>query len=65
LAAAGASGNLVDRVLRKPIGGVVDFLKIPHWPNFNLADSYIFTAATIAVFLTFFSIPPTATEALK
>ncbi len=38
----GALGNLTDRVFREPApfrGHVVDFLELPHWPVFNLADS--------------------------
>jgi signal peptidase II len=35
LLVAGAAGNLLDRVTR---GYVVDFLHIPHWPVFNVAD---------------------------
>ena len=31
----GALGNIIDRVRE---GAVVDFLKIPMWPAFNLAD---------------------------
>jgi signal peptidase II len=38
LALAGALGNLADRVLR---GYVVDFIRVPHWPVFNLADIWI------------------------
>lgn len=34
----GAVGNLVDRVYA---GKVVDFIKVPHWPAFNMADSSI------------------------
>ena len=34
----GALGNVVDRVRE---GAVVDFLKLPHWPAFNVADSAI------------------------
>ncbi len=34
----GAVGNLIDRISR---GQVVDFLKVPHWPAFNVADSAI------------------------
>lgn len=41
---AGAAGNLVDRLMR---GEVTDFLKVPNWPAFNLADS----AITIGVLL--------------
>lgn len=35
LMVAGALGNLMDRVAR---GFVVDFVKVPHWPVFNVAD---------------------------
>jgi signal peptidase II len=35
LLAGGAIGNLVDRVRH---GHVTDFIKLPHWPPFNLAD---------------------------
>lgn len=38
----GALGNIVDRVRE---GAVVDFLKLPHWPAFNVAD----TAITVGV----------------
>jgi signal peptidase II len=31
----GAAGNLIDRVRE---GGVTDFIKLPHWPAFNVAD---------------------------
>jgi signal peptidase II len=34
----GGLGNDVDRVARRSSGGVVDFLTLPHWPAFNLAD---------------------------
>ena len=40
----GAIGNLIDRLRN---GEVVDFLKVPNWPAFNLADS----AITIGVVL--------------
>lgn len=49
----GALGNLTDRLSRPPgfaRGHVVDFLMLPHWPVFNVADSSIVTAtALIAV----------------
>lgn len=34
----GAIGNLVDRIAR---GGVTDFIKLPYWPAFNVADTAI------------------------
>ncbi len=40
----GAVGNLIDRVRD---GEVVDFIKVPNWPAFNVADS----AITIGVLL--------------
>jgi signal peptidase II len=38
LVLGGALGNLVDRILR---GSVVDFIAVPYWPTFNLADAAI------------------------
>ncbi len=34
----GALGNLIDRVAN---GAVTDFIKLPHWPAFNVADMAI------------------------
>jgi signal peptidase II len=34
----GAVGNLIDRVSS---GSVIDFIKLPHWPAFNVADMSI------------------------
>jgi signal peptidase II len=31
----GAAGNLIDRIR---LDAVTDFIKIPHWPAFNVAD---------------------------
>jgi signal peptidase II len=47
LVLGGAVGNVVDR-LRE--GAVVDFLKLPHWPAFNVADSAI-TVGVIVLLL--------------
>jgi signal peptidase II len=50
----GASGNLVDRLFRSPgwfRGHVVDWIELPHWPVFNLADSAIVMGGLIAVVL--------------
>lgn len=35
LLAGGAFGNLIDRIRH---GHVTDFIELPHWPPFNLAD---------------------------
>lgn len=46
----GALGNLTDRLLRQPgplRGHVVDFLQLPNWPVFNVADSAITVAAVL------------------
>lgn len=54
LLVAGVSGNLVDRVFREPgvlRGHVVDFLRLPHWPIFNVADMCITAAAVLIVVL--------------
>jgi signal peptidase II len=53
---AGISGNLVDRLLREPgfyVGHVVDFLQLPNWPIFNVADMCINVAAVMIVILSF------------
>ena len=34
----GAVGNLIDRI---STGSVIDFIKLPHWPAFNVADMSI------------------------
>jgi signal peptidase II len=39
----GAVGNLIDRIAH---GAVTDFIKLPHWPAFNVADMSI----TVGVF---------------
>lgn len=44
LITAGAGGNLIDRVTR---GYVIDFLRGPHWPVFNVADMAICTGAAL------------------
>jgi signal peptidase II len=50
----GATGNLSDRIFRSPgvfRGDVVDWIELPHWPVFNLADSAIVCGGVIAVLL--------------
>jgi len=45
--AGGALGNLIDRLR---LGAVTDFIKLPDWPAFNVADSAI-TLGVIALVL--------------
>jgi signal peptidase II len=50
----GATGNLADRIFRSPgpmRGFVVDWIQLPHWPVFNLADSSIVCGGILAVLL--------------
>ena len=50
----GATGNLTDRLLRAPglfRGDVVDWIQLPHWPVFNVADSAIVCGGVLAVLL--------------
>jgi lipoprotein signal peptidase len=50
----GATGNLTDRLLRSPglfRGNVVDWIQLPHWPVFNVADSAIVCGGVLAVLL--------------
>jgi len=42
----GAAGNLIDRLR---LGYVVDFLELPRWPVFNVADSAITVGAVLLV----------------
>lgn len=61
LAMGGILGNLVDRIFREPgvlRGHVIDWLQIPNWPVFNIADSAIVTAAVISMGLSLRNIPP-------
>jgi len=49
---AGALGNLTDRVLREPgflRGHVVDFLELPNWPVFNVADMALTFACVVVL----------------
>ena len=49
---AGVLGNLTDRIFRSPgvlRGHVVDFLQLPNWPIFNVADVCINIAAGVII----------------
>ena len=57
----GVLGNLTDRIFREPgflSGYVIDWIEIPHWPVFNLADSAITVAAALAFILSLRNISP-------
>ncbi len=48
----GVLGNLTDRVFREPgfmRGHVIDFIQLPHWPIFNVADICINVAAGVII----------------
>ena len=48
LLAGGAVGNLIDRIRA---GAVTDFIELPHWPPFNLADCAITVGVVLLVFI--------------
>ena len=53
---AGVGGNLTDRMLREPgpfRGHVIDFLMLPNWPIFNIADVCINVAAGLILIQAF------------
>lgn len=50
----GALGNLIDRLANPPSfgqGHVTDFLELPYWPIFNVADSSIVISAVVVVLM--------------
>jgi len=50
----GATGNLIDRIFRAPglfVGHVVDWIQVPHWPVFNLADSSVVCGGILVALL--------------
>ena len=61
LALGGIVGNLTDRIFRAPgffTGHVIDWIELPNWPVFNIADSAIVVAPAIAVVLSIKNISP-------
>jgi signal peptidase II len=62
LVLGGSLGNLTDRIFRSGDGAfrghVIDWISLPRWPIFNLADSAIVIAAVLATFLTFRNVTP-------
>jgi signal peptidase II len=62
---AGILGNLTDRVFRAPgflRGHVVDFVQLPHWPIFNVADMCINVAAGVIIVQAFRGVSPDGTR---
>jgi signal peptidase II len=56
----GSLGNLSDRLSRSPgpfRGHVVDFVDVPGWPIFNLADAFICLAGLMIVLLALRNVP--------
>jgi signal peptidase II len=63
LALGGVLGNLTDRIFRDPSifnGHVIDWIELPRWPVFNVADMAIVCAALLSVLLIAKEIPPFA-----
>jgi lipoprotein signal peptidase len=63
----GATGNLVDRIFRSPgpfRGWVVDWIMLPHWPTFNVADSCIVCGGVLAVFMALMNVRIDGTRGL-
>jgi signal peptidase II len=53
---AGITGNLTDRLVREPApfrGHVIDFLQLPNWPIFNVADIAINVGAGLVLLQVF------------
>jgi signal peptidase II len=51
----GATGNLTDRLFREPsfaMGHVVDFIQLPNFAIFNIADSAVVSSVVIICLLT-------------
>jgi len=54
LVLGGIFGNLSDRIFRSPgglQGEVIDWIQIPHWPVFNIADTAVVCAAVLITYL--------------
>jgi len=63
LVLGGILGNLTDRIFRAPSflqGHVIDWIQLPRWPVFNVADTAIVIAAATAFILTIRNIAPIA-----
>lgn len=68
LALGGIFGNLADRIFRQPgalQGEVVDWIQLPNWPVFNVADMAVVSAAALVVFLSWRNVPFRKSEGPK
>ncbi|CAB4926575.1 unannotated protein [freshwater metagenome] len=68
LVMGGVLGNLMDRIFREPgfmRGHVIDWMQLPHWPIFNVADSAIVCAAGLSMVLTARNISPISKKELR
>ncbi|WP_430295023.1 signal peptidase II [Sinomonas sp. B1-1] len=68
LVLGGALGNLTDRLFREPsfgMGHVVDFISLPNFAIFNLADSAVVVGVSLICLLTLRGISPDGTRAAK
>ena len=68
LVLGGTIGNLTDRIFRASPqpgafrGQVIDWIVLPHWPVFNLADSAIVIAAVISAILSIRNVSPISSQ---
>ncbi|GAB4100429.1 signal peptidase II [Sinomonas halotolerans] len=66
LVLGGALGNLTDRLFREPsfgMGHVVDFIALPNFAIFNVADSAVVSGVALVCLLTLRGINPDGTRA--
>lgn len=60
MALGGIFGNLSDRIFRSPgglQGEVVDWIELPNWPVFNIADISVVCAAILIIYLSWQGVP--------
>jgi signal peptidase II len=65
LVLGGALGNLTDRLFREPsfgMGHVVDFISLPHFAIFNVADSAVVCGVALVCLLTLMGRSPDGTR---
>jgi signal peptidase II len=68
LALGGIFGNLSDRIFRSPgalQGKVVDWIQLPNWPVFNIADMAVVGSAIFITYLSWKNIPFSNNEGSK